>query len=314
MALVSVIMPVYNGERYLASAVESILDQTLKDLKFIAIDDGSKDRSLAILTSYAQLDHRLTVLARPHEGLVNALNAGLAATESVYVARMDADDISLADRLEKQVAYLDEHTDCVALGCSILEIDPDGEPLGVARNPLLHEEIEKELLVGCGGALPHPSVMFRRSSLEAVGQYRGFPAEDLDLYLRLGEIGRLANLDEVLLQYRLHSFSVNMTRKSEMREAAILAIASAYKRRNWYGFREDSVRNSWLPSAELRAHWACKALYSGHYKTSRKHIWKALRQRPGCLRYWYVLALTYKRTWFGPPSVGADGRAGVANT
>jgi hypothetical protein len=228
---------------------------------------------------------------------------------------MDADDISLANRLERQVAYLDEHADCVALGCNILEIDPDGEPLGVVRNPLSHEEIEKELLVGCGGAIPHPGVMFRRSDLEAVGQYRGFPqlAEDLDLYLRLGEIGRLANLDEVLLHYRLHLSSVNKTRMREMHEAAVRVIASAYERRNWPGFREDSVRNGWLLPSDLRAHWAHKAFYGGHYKTSRKHIVKALRQRPACLRYWYVLAATYIRTWSGARSVRANEHASVAD-
>jgi len=303
MPLVSVIMPVYNGERYLAGAVESILDQTLKDLELLAIDDGSKDRSPAILTSYAQRDGRLKVLSRPHEGLVSSLNAGLADAQSKYIARMDADDISVVNRLERQVAYLDERSECVALGCSILEIDPDGDPLGVVRNPLLHEEIEKELLVGCGGALPHPGVMFRRSALETVGEYRGMLAEDLDLYLRLGEVGRLANLDEVLLHYRLHMLSINTTRKREMHEAAIRTIANAYERRKWSGFREDSVRNGWLPSADLQAHWAYKALYGGHYKTSRKHIVKALRERPAHLGYWRVWAETYVRNWLRPHSV-----------
>jgi glycosyltransferase involved in cell wall biosynthesis len=280
----------------------------------MAIDDGSTDRSPAILRQYAQRDARLKVLTRTHEGIVASLNAGLAAANSKYIARMDADDISESSRLERQVAYLDEHPECVAVGCSVLVIDSDGEPLWVASSPVSHEDIEKELLIGNGGALRHPSAIFPRSALDTVGSYREFLrlAEDLDLYLRLGEIGRLANLDEALLHYRVHRFSANLTRTHEMQEAVIRAIASAYERRDWSGFKADSIRDcirkTWLSSADLEAQWGYQALHSGHSKTARKHFVEAIRQRPVCLRFWRALAAAQVRTWLGPRSVNTAQR------
>src|ERR1700726_1508117 len=117
---ISVLMPVYNAERYVAEAVESILSQTFADFEFIIIDDGSKDRSLAILEEYAARDPRIRLVSRPNTGIVKALNQGLALASGELVARMDADDIAMPERLAKQRDYLADHPECVMVGSRVL--------------------------------------------------------------------------------------------------------------------------------------------------------------------------------------------------
>src|SRR5258706_14041022 len=113
---VSVVMPVYNGERYLASAIDSILAQTFTDFELIAVDDGSTDSSLPMLKRYAERDPRVRVISRPNTGIVGALSDAIAAARAPLIARMDADDLSLPLRFERQVAYLSGHPQCVLVG------------------------------------------------------------------------------------------------------------------------------------------------------------------------------------------------------
>src|SRR3954452_3787995 len=126
---VSVAMPVYNSERYLAKAVESILAQTFTDFEFLIVDDGSTDASRAILENYAARDQRIKLVSRPNTGYLIALNEMLERSLGYYVARMDADDVALPQRFERQVKYLDDHPECVLLGSRVTIIDPDGDPL-----------------------------------------------------------------------------------------------------------------------------------------------------------------------------------------
>src|SRR5207237_7493623 len=128
---VSVLLPVWNGEAFLEQAMESILRQTLSSFELIVIDDGSTDRTAAIADEFASRDDRVRVLRRPHEGLSATLNAGIAAARGEYVARMDADDISVPDRLQKQVAYLDAHPGSVALGTWIEVLAEETRHIGL---------------------------------------------------------------------------------------------------------------------------------------------------------------------------------------
>ena len=193
---VSVVMPVYNAQRYLAEAVDSILAQTWRDFEFVIVDDGSTDRSPKLLERYAVRDSRIKLIRRPNTGIVGALNDGLAAASGELVARMDADDVALPERFEKQVAYLAEHPEVVALGSRVTGVDPYGCVLFHSEHKLAHEEIDAGLLRGVGWAIVHPAAMLRREAVAKVGGYRKeFQwVEDLDLFLRLGEAGRLANL------------------------------------------------------------------------------------------------------------------------
>ena len=144
------------------------------------------------------------MVSRPNTGYTKALNEALGLARAPYLARMDADDVSMPDRFEKQVAYLKSDPDCVLVGSRILTIDPFGSPLYEPNHKLSHEEIELQLLSGVGWAIVHPAAMMMRDQVMALGGYRVQmePSEDLDLFLRLAERGRIANLPDVLLHYR----------------------------------------------------------------------------------------------------------------
>jgi glycosyltransferase involved in cell wall biosynthesis len=278
---VSVLMPVYNGARYLAEAVESILAQTFGDFEFVIVDDGSTDRSPALLDEYGKHDTRIRIVRRANTGIVGALNDAIAASRAPLVARMDADDVSEPQRLEKQVTYLREHGECVAVGSRVTGIDPYGCVLFQSEHKLGHDEIDGELLNGVGWAIVHPVAMLRRDAVEKVGRYRKEWqwVEDLDLFLRLAEIGKLANLPDQLLRYRQHTESINRTRSAEQARLADACVREAYRRRGL------PVPAGWkfVPKAkpskpqQLQT-WAWRAMKAGNVDAARRHaveLWKA---------------------------------------
>src|SRR3989440_8368671 len=174
--VVSIVMGAYNAQRYLPEAMESLLAQTMKDFELIVVDDGSTDRTSSILGTFEKRDSRVRVSRIAHGGIVNAANEGLRLARSDLIARADADDIHLPCRLEKQVQFLAEHSEVVAVGSRMLVIEPYGSPLRESEHQLTHEEIEAELLKGSGWALPQPAAMLRKHVAMAVGADRhGYP-------------------------------------------------------------------------------------------------------------------------------------------
>ena len=159
-------MPVYNGARYVAEAIDSILAQTFSDFEFIIVDDGSTDRSLKIIRNYEKRDARIKVISRPNTGIVGALNDALAAAESEFIARMDADDVALPDRFQAQLDYVRNNPDVVALGSRVIGIDPCGCELFRSEHKLDHDAIDAELLNGVGWAIVHPAAMLRRDAVQ----------------------------------------------------------------------------------------------------------------------------------------------------
>ena len=218
---VSVAMPVYNSERYLAKAVESILEQTFTDFEFLIVDDGSTDSSRAILEQYSAA-MRIKLVSRPNTGYLVALNEMLGRARGQYVARMDADDVALPGRFERQVQYLDDHPECVRLGSRVIIIDPYGDPLQEMGEALTHEEIDDTLMTTEGQVIYHPSVMYRWQVVLELGCYRPeyYLTEDLDLFLRLAEVGRVASLAEPLLLYREHLHKIGYRRLDQQVDAA----------------------------------------------------------------------------------------------
>ena len=154
---VSVLLPVFNGIRHLREAVDSILGQTFADFEFIIIDDGSTDDSAKTLQQYAQVDSRIRLVSRPNKGLTVTLNEGVGMASAPLLARMDADDIALPQRLEKQTAYMREHPDCVLLGSAVTLIDPEGLPIRQMCSEQTHEEIDYAHL-NRGWPIVHPAV------------------------------------------------------------------------------------------------------------------------------------------------------------
>ncbi|MDW8202197.1 MAG: glycosyltransferase, partial [Cyanobacteriota bacterium SKYGB_h_bin112] len=203
---ISVNMAVYNAARHLPAAIDSILAQTFTDFEFLIIDDGSTDRSLKILETYAQRDHRIRVTSRENRGIAKTRNELLYQSRGEFIAVMDADDITVPERFALQVEFLRAHPEVVCLGGNYDMIDDRDNLLYVVTLPTQDADIQDCLLTG-SAAISHPSAMIRRSALLQVGGYDESlkAAIDLDLWLRLGEVGKLANLDTMLLRYRVHS-------------------------------------------------------------------------------------------------------------
>ncbi len=225
---VSVVMPVYNAERFLRQAIESILNQTFTDFEFIIVNDGSTDVSPLIIEEYKKQDSRIIVHNLPQNmGIVSAMNSGCKLAHGKYIAVMHSDDISMPDRLEKQVVFLNGNSDISVVGANIQTVDESGEYLEQSRMPLLPVHLKWELLFG--SALAHPTVMMRVSDIAPIGFYKfeRFPAEDYDLWTRLAKVVQLANLPDILLHYRVWSQSITgrlFSREEE--QAEIIARAS----------------------------------------------------------------------------------------
>jgi glycosyltransferase involved in cell wall biosynthesis len=295
---ISVVMPVYNASRYLHIAVDSIRRQTFPHFELIAVDDGSTDDSRQILEALAAEDSRIRILSRPNTGIVGALNDGLALAVGEFVARMDADDWALPLRLEKQLAYLRGHPECVCVGSFFNYMDASGALVKWNPRETDHAALERQLLTGDGGALIHPAILLRRAAVERVGGYRVEAQwlEDLDLYLRLARIGHLANLPEVLLHYRYHAQSVNFTRNEGRHQRKLWVLEQAHAARNLpFDARQWPAPpvNPRIGADDARD-FAISALRFPGTATSWRYALRAIRLAPADPRSWRTLSYVAK--------------------
>jgi glycosyltransferase involved in cell wall biosynthesis len=258
-------MAVYNAGHYLDAAVESVLEQTCGDFELVAVNDGSTDGSGEALRRWAGRDARIRVLSQQNLGVPAAVNHGLRYCRGEYIARMDADDICAPERFALQTAFLDARPDVVAVGSAMQQIDATGRTIGrPVPYPAESSDIEAALLAG-RNCFAQPTVMLRRSGLEAVNGYRWAfrPAEDYDLWLRLSERYPLANLADVLLQYRVHSGSITTRQPHVLELAHRAALATATLRR---AGRDDPIGDAMELTPDLleklgisrtEAEWVC---------------------------------------------------------
>lgn len=203
---VSVLMPAYNAQATVADAVHSVLTQTWTDFELLAVDDGSSDNTVSVLAALAAQDARIRVLELSHGGIVSALNAGLYLARAPLIARMDADDLCMPERLERQMAYLATHPAIGMVGCRV-SFGGGPQAGGYARyvdwiNTLLTPE-DISLQRFRESPFAHPSVMFHRELIDRFGEYRdgSFP-EDYELWLRWLEQGvSMAKVPETLLEW-----------------------------------------------------------------------------------------------------------------
>lgn len=198
---ISVILPVYNAGSYLREAITSILQQTAADFEFIIINDGSTDDSKAVILSF--IDPRIRYIEQANQGLRATLNTAIELSQGEYIARMDQDDVSLPDRLQQQTEFLSTHPDHVLIGTTFGYIDQVGKPTGVFPALLENEDLQLEVLTQ--SPFGHGTVMFRGETLRQ-GNFRYSPeavhVEDYELWLRLSQVGKLANLPSVLYLWR----------------------------------------------------------------------------------------------------------------
>lgn len=212
--LVSVVMPVYNGERFLAEAIESVLDQTLPDFELIVIDDGSTDATASILEQYTRRDTRIRVVTHKVAhgyGGEKASNAAYKLAKGKYIAKLDADDIAHPARLAKQVAFLEENPAFFLVGTFLELIDADGHVTGTRNYPVTHRAIYQNYYYRNG--IGHPSVMFQNSVIKGDFYTLRFPAlnDYYSFFLLMNAGYQIANLPECLVQYRIHDTNTVFT-------------------------------------------------------------------------------------------------------
>lgn len=223
----SVVMPMYNAARYVEDAIDSVLAQTMPDFIFYIVDDGSTDGSGEIATQMAAQDSRIHLIRQDNHGIVASLNRMLELVDTPFVARMDADDISLPDRFARQLERIEIDADLGALGTQFVEIDNGGRARNLQfRQPVGRAEVRAQLEIR--QPVANPTVMFRTQILRDVGLYRqAFRyCEDYDLFLRLSEIADIDNLSEILLHYRRSPGQMSVLNNGhQTRQAAYARLA-----------------------------------------------------------------------------------------
>lgn len=226
MCKVSVVMPAYNAERYVKESVVSILQQTLTDIELIIVDDGSTDNTPSILRRLAASDSRIRLITQSNAGVTVSLNRGVAAARSDIIARMDADDVSLPDRLQVEYDYISSHSDTVLVGTDYNIINMSGDILSRVHVP--NEDEDLRTLLRLNSPFAHGSVMYRKADFEHAGGYRkdGGSAEDYDLWVRLAGIGTIYVIPKALFLWRLGDSNITTVRSGQV-EASAAHVRSA---------------------------------------------------------------------------------------
>lgn len=266
---ISVVMPVYNGEKYLHATMKSMIDQTFRDFELLVMDDGSTDRTAQILDAYAKKDHRIRVFRQPNKGIVESLNSLVARAKADLVARMDADDIAYPQRLAMQYAYMENSPKTVLLGATCAVLKNGTEKKGVTDT--FQEDFLNRWFMVFNCPFVHSAVMFRKKAfMECGGYWNGeYPAEDYGLWIRMKKYGLMENLQEILGEYRQNVESVsgaNFRGQVKMRN-----------RLNRTNF-EDLYRAGEIPSLDL----VDSALETYVMDLHRKQVFSKLACLTGC--------------------------------
>lgn len=226
--VISVILPVYNAAQYLKYAVDSILDQTYEDFELILINDGSKDASKEIINRYAEQDDRIITVHQKNIGLVATLNKGIGLAKGTYIARMDADDISLPRRLKEQVRLLEENPHAVLAASCFDIINEYNEFLKLGVVPGMGEDVKRSMRLY--NPIAHGSVMFRKDAFLKTDGYsdKVGPTEDYNLWIELAELGDFVISDKSLFRWRINPEGITHSNNDVMQEAT-QRLVKAYR-------------------------------------------------------------------------------------
>ena len=220
--LVSVVMPTYNSEKYIAETIESVLKQTYKHFEFIIINDGSSDNTLNIIKSYAKKDKRI-ILIDNEENLGNSRtrNKGISLSKGKYIFTQDSDDISVPNRMDDQVKFMEKNQKISVVGGYIELFDGESRKvLGIRTYPEKDEDLRK--IIFFMSPFAQPATMIRKSAIIEAGLYMGrlLVSEDLDLWFRIGTYGKFANIGKILVKYRVHKNSLTGKKLNKMEKVA----------------------------------------------------------------------------------------------
>jgi len=222
--MISIIMPVYNGEKFLTQSIDSILNSSFKNFELIVVNDGSTDSSESIVKSYK--DKRIKIFYKENSGIGESLNFGIEKSAFEIIARMDSDDIMLPDRLEKQLTFFKKN-EIEVLGSNAFIIDKDGKPITETKMPLNHSQIKKSL-ESFESPIIHPSVMIKKSAVISVNGYRPIHPEDYDLWLRLLSNNRFANIEDKLIHLRKHDSNISIVKNVESMNTKYKSLGKYY--------------------------------------------------------------------------------------
>jgi glycosyltransferase involved in cell wall biosynthesis len=278
-------MPVYNAVRFIDDAIASLRHQSLKDFEVVVVDDGSTDGTRERLIELATNEPRIHCFAQENGGISAARNRCISEARAPIIAWLDADDVADCGRLKKQLQYLESHGNCIALGSQFMTIDEDGKLLWPSKQPLDHSAIEEKLWHGSGSAILNSTLMTRRAAVLDAGGYDETlrTSEDLDLFLRLGEKGKLRNLTEYLVYYRRHPGGISAIGggdASMIRRKKILAEASGRR-----GLEECSYKIGHYPQPPDLSSWYATTAELAYVARAKrkvvlKHALRALRLDP----------------------------------
>ena len=302
---ISVIMSVYDGEKYLDESIQSILNQTFKDFEFIIINDCSTDNSLYIIKQYAKNDKRIVLIQNEENiGLTKSLNKGLKIAKGKYIARMDADDVALSERFNKQYDYLEKNKNVFLLGTSAMMIDEDGNRsikiTAITQEKKIYSRLRKK------NTIIHSSIMFR-NDFELFYRENFKYAQDYDLYLRVLSEGKIIkNILEVLLYYRVCKNSISFSRMGTQIIYSMVANKyylerSKYGKDSYYELNDDFVYKLQFKDPYR------KSLQKANIKSSFA-INEFKKTRRLCLEYikdygvFSKILLLYLLSYFGPKS------------
>lgn len=284
--MLTVVMPVFNVERYVADAIRSVLAQTHRDFALLVADDGSTDGTLAAARAF-EADPRVRVVTHANVGIANTMNAALAACDTEWVACMHGDDVMLPHRLERQLAFAADHPGVAVFSSLVDWIDETGRIVGRSRSPLTTPEDVRRLVAGGRAvAFPHPAVLFRRQAVLDVGGYRQefWPAEDTELWNRMVARGcGVLVQPEVLLRYRLHAKSASMSK------AGVMIQKLRWVERCIAAWREGREEPTWddFLAARRAAGWGAR-LNEGRKDLSRT-LWQTAIGHRAARRYHRLL-------------------------
>jgi glycosyltransferase involved in cell wall biosynthesis len=291
---VSVVMAVRDGAAFLGEAVESVLTQTFRDLELIVVDDGSTDPTPEILADLAAGDERLHVLREPGIGVCRARNRACGDARGRYLAILDADDVALPKRLELQVAFLNAHPDVAVVGGSGIFIDDRGMEFGTAEYP--SEAVEVARLLEAGRApVMHSAATMRAEAFRATSGYRPIMvlAQDYDLWLRIAPAGRITNLPDPVVRYRIHNTQATYRNLTMTAACVRAALATAKARANGEADLLDGVESLDATALELLgvqpeeiaeqevdyALWLARTLTRGGHYDQAAPLWKLCTRR-----------------------------------
>lgn len=291
MPEITVLMSVYNGERWIRDSINSVLKQSEANFEFIIINDGSTDNTSSILESYN--DERLVIINQKNIGLTKSLNVGLLLAKGKFVARIDADDISMKGRFYKQKKFLIENPDIVLVGSNAILIDDNNNELGRSTYPISYENLSEQLEKK-QHFFPHSSIFFRKDEIIQEGGYNEYftRAQDYELYLRLSEKYELAGLNEFLVKLRLNNNSLSYRNDVQLK-MGIAALICYYRRKKGLKDFSASTNDDWIFFFNQVENWLTENKFGKRHEAKQKFrlcrtlikqkkIFKAISVLPSC--------------------------------